>query len=174
MNYFDLFELPLSLKVDKAYNLRTFYALSRAHHPDQFTLSSADEQEQALQMSTQINTAKKTLDDRHLRLDYVLRLKQILNDDEKFSLPPAFLSDMMDINEQIMDLNMEPNEALQTSILSQLQSLEESLYQPLARFFEADVLQASEEELQQLKVYYYKMKYLHRIRENLAGREPEL
>ncbi|MBL7772661.1 MAG: hypothetical protein JNM95_07365 [Chitinophagaceae bacterium] len=174
MNYFELYDLPLSLKVDTTYNLKKYYALSRQYHPDQFSMSSPEEQEHALHTSTLINAAKQTLDNSYLRLAYILKEEKILEEEEKFSLPPDFLASMMDINEQIMALKFEPDAAQQVALENHIKQLEEELYKPVAYLFQADVFQGSPEIYQQLKLYYYKMKYLKRIQENLAGHHPEL
>ena len=59
MDYFELFELPVSLIVDTKDVTKRYYALSKQYHPDNFSLDNADKQAEALEMSAEINQAKK-------------------------------------------------------------------------------------------------------------------
>lgn len=171
MDYFQLFDLPKSLKVDKALNLKRYYALSRQFHPDNFTLHSPAEQEEALQKSTLINSAKMMLDDSYNRLAYLLKEGNYMEEDEKYAMPADFLGEMMDINEQIMDLEFEPNEDTRQTIIQNVKTLEASIYEPVAPFFEMEILEANEDAMQKLKDYYFKKKYLNRILDNLTAKQ---
>lgn len=59
MYYFELFDTPISLVVDKSALLKKYYTLSKEYHPDNFSLGNELAQEQALNMSAKINEAKK-------------------------------------------------------------------------------------------------------------------
>jgi len=118
MDYFELFKLPVSLKTDRTEVLKSYYALSRIHHPDR---AAQDQQDKAMLISTSINEAKNILDDPHRRLEYILAQKGWLPAEEKYQLPASFLDDMMDINEQLMELEFEANENVLSSIREELQ-----------------------------------------------------
>lgn len=165
MNYFDLFDLPIQLKVDKAALRQKFFALSRQSHPDHFAQSSESEQEQALETSAHLNKAYKTLTDDDAVLKYVLLEKGLLVEDEKYTLPPNFLMEMMDLNEAVGDV--ETSEA-KTSLHTQLKNLEKELYEPVETIIEnyrEGV--TTEKELLQVKDYYFKKKYLQRLAQQL-------
>jgi molecular chaperone HscB len=167
MNYFTLFEMPVSLKVDQAALLKKYYALSKRYHPDNFTLSDAASQEEAEQMTAKINEAKKILDSPYKRLEYILREKGIIEADEKFALSPMFLGEMMDINEQLMELEFDKDDARLAAIRHEVKSADAAIYQEVTRFFEMEELSLSDDNSHLLKDYYYKKKYLQRIRERL-------
>ena len=54
MNYFELYGLPLSFRVDQAALKKRFYALSRQYHPDFFTRSAAAEQADVLEKAAMV------------------------------------------------------------------------------------------------------------------------
>ncbi|MBU3676585.1 MAG: hypothetical protein FGM54_05300 [Chitinophagaceae bacterium] len=160
MDYFALFSLPVSLLVDKSKVLSTYYRLCQQYHPDRV---GDGEEEEALRMSAEINKAKKILDQPLLRLEYVLQQQGHLPDDEKFQLPPLFLSDMMDINEALMDARMAGDAEKLANIEKEIQTLDANLLAPVAHYFNQEELQADDNAWQQLKLYYYQHKYLMRL-----------
>jgi molecular chaperone HscB len=167
MYYFELFELPVSLKADKASVLKKYYLLSRQFHPDKFSLQPAEAQDKALQISTEINQAKNMLDDPYLRLAYILKEKQLISENEKYALPALFLGEMMDINEKIMDLELE-SAADREQLKAEIDAVKADLYGEVKTYFEMDELAADPEDFAKLKDYYYKLKYVNRIVEKLS------
>ena len=168
MEYFDWFELPVNLKVNKAQILKKYYALLKIHHPDNFSLQAEKEQNLALEQSAKINKAKEILDDAYLRLGYILTQKGWLNIDEKYALSPAFLGEMMDINEQLMDLSLDPNPALSQSLRKQIIEKDHEIYEAVSNYFDMeDLSQLTEQDFLRLKEYYFKRKYLSRLQEGL-------
>lgn len=167
MNIFELFSLPVSLKVNQAEVLKTYYALCRQYHPDQFTLSGENEQAQAEQMTAQVNQAKQILDDPHKRLEYLLHEANQLPNDEKYALSPLFLAEMMDINEALMDLDVEEDKPKKDQIHQAVLQQQEALLKTVRHYFEADVFSPSADDYASLKDYYYKRKYLQRILDKL-------
>jgi len=97
-NFFSFFGLPVSLSIDLPSLRKVFLENSRRFHPDFHTLSSDEEQEKALEMSSLNNEAFKVLSDTDARIRYVLELKGLLGADSKEEkLPQDFLMEMMDI-----------------------------------------------------------------------------
>jgi molecular chaperone HscB len=171
MNYFELFELPVSFVPDKEAVRKNFFALSKKYHPDYSAQGSEEEQRVALETSAQINRAFKTLNNKDATIKYVLMLKGLLAEEEKYSLPPEFLMEMMEINENVAELSLESDPAERTAIHQQLLNLEKEMYEPVAHIIdnykEGDT---SEEELLQVKEYYFKKKYLSRLYGQLNGK----
>lgn len=163
MYYFELFGIPVSLNVNKADVLKKYYQLSKEFHPDQHSMSSSSTQEKSLDMSAVINDAKKILDNPYKRLEYILKESDTIVEDEKYTLSPQFLGDMMDLNEQLMELEFEPNEHTLTAIKNELALKEQHLYEQVKSFFESNELNLDQSELALLKDFYYKRKYLQRI-----------
>ena len=82
-------------------------------HPESATFQKSmrftpQQTAEALRMAAMNNAAYKTLTDSDATMAYVLKLNSVLEDEEKYALPPAFLMEMMDINEAISEYELEP------------------------------------------------------------------
>ena len=77
MDYFALFGLPRHLHVDTADLEKRFYAQSRRLHPDRFAARPASEQAEALERSSALNDAYRTLRDPIARTEYLLTLEGV-------------------------------------------------------------------------------------------------
>jgi molecular chaperone HscB len=167
VNYFELYNLPVSLKVDAALLKKKFFELSRKYHPDFFASATGDEQADVLEKSSMVNKAFKTFSNADETIKYVLMQKGLLEEEEKYQLPNSFLMEMMDINEAMMDAKMEEDEQAITNQQSTISNLQMEIYEPVKQIVEHyQEGITSQEELLQVKEYYYKKKYLNRI---LAG-----
>jgi molecular chaperone HscB len=164
MTYFELFDIPVSLQVDAAVVKAKFYELSRKYHPDFFSQATEAEQEEALEKSSLLNKAFKVFTNKDETLKYVLQLKGLIEDEEKYQLSPDFLMEMMELNEALMDAKMESDEAAIANLKSQISNLEIQLYDSVRSIIEnyKDGV-STQEALLQVKDYYFKKKYLSRI-----------
>ena len=167
MNYFEIFGLPVQLKVDKTDLPRRFFELSRKFHPDFYANATPAEKEKALEITASLNKAFKTFQNEDDTIKYVLQLKGLLEEEEKYQLPPDFLMEVLEINEKVMDA--EDDADLKLNLLSAIDSLQSEIYAPVKKIIEhyQDGV-TTEKELLQVKEYYYKKKYLTRIRKELA------
>ena len=167
MTYFELFEIPIQLKVNTALLSKKFFELSKKYHPDYFANESEEMQAEVLEKSALLNKAWKTFQSPDATIKYVLQEKGLLEEEEKYELPTAFLMEVMDINEQLMEIDEISNTKELSSIISQLSS---QIYAPVKEVVENyQYATATEKQLLQVKEYYYKKKYLDRIRQQLAG-----
>ncbi|HET9744690.1 MAG TPA: iron-sulfur cluster co-chaperone HscB C-terminal domain-containing protein [Chitinophagaceae bacterium] len=167
MDYFEIFGLPVQLKVDKSDLPRRFFELSRKFHPDFYANAMPGEKEKALEITANLNKAFKTFQNEDDTIKYVLRLKGVLEEEEKYQLPPGFLMEVLEINEKLMDAEDDPN--LKLHLLSAIDNLQSEIYEPVKNIIEnyQDGI-TTEKELLQVKEYYYKKKYLTRIRKELT------
>ena len=164
MNYFELFNIPIGLSVNKDSIKKRFYELSRKYHPDFYSQASEEEQADVLEKSAMINKAFKVFSDAGETIKYVLQLKGLLEEEEKYQLPKDFLMDVMDVNEQLMDAKMEGDENLLQSIKQEVAKLKIAIYEPVKSIMEHYKEGIStQEELLQVKEYYFKKKYLDRM-----------
>lgn len=157
MNYFELFEIPVSLRVDKDLLAKKYVALQKKYHPDFYTQESEYEKEEALEKSSQINKALKTLRNPDETIKYVLQLKGLLQEEEKYQLPPDFLMEVMELNED-----------LDSSSRAQVEDLEAEIFLPVKPIIEDFSDATTTEALLKVKEYYYKKKYLQRILDRMA------
>ncbi len=171
INYFDLYELPPSFHPDAAAVKNKFYELSRRYHPDRFTNAGAEGMAEALRMAALNNDAYKTLRNADATMAYILKLHGLLEDEEKYSLPPAFLMEMMELNEAVSDYEDMPDNAnarnAATNSLNDLLVAWDTATTPLTRRYDAG--ERDNGLLQQIKDMYFRRKYLLRIEERLVS-----
>jgi molecular chaperone HscB len=164
MNYFELYGLPVLMKVNVAEIQRKFYELSRQYHPDFHIQSAEDQQADVLEKSADVNKAYKVFQNPDDIIKYVLQLKNLIHEEEKYELDPEFLMQVMEINEQLMELETGADtEALDQTVLKTKELLNQihKDVEPIVENYQEGV--TTEEELLQVKSYYYKKKYLQRI-----------
>lgn len=96
MNHFELFNLPVALDIDLATLKAEFLKLQQQYHPDK-----AEDKDQALIISSEINQAFKALSAVDSRAAYLLSLKkQDYHLDQSIS-DFEFLQDALEIREQL-------------------------------------------------------------------------
>ncbi len=169
-DYFSCFDLAPTFSLDAKQLKKRFHRKSRAFHPDFFTQADAAAQEEALQMSTFINTAYETLSNFDTRMKYVLELKGMIQENEKYALSPLFLMEMMELNEEVMELQFDPVPAKVSDLQKRVQAKEASLLQvlePTLTAFETQNEAEQLESLQLVKDFFYKKRYLLRLLESL-------
>jgi molecular chaperone HscB len=159
MNYFELFEMPVSLSIDAAVLNKKYVELQKKYHPDFFTQDNEAAQEEALEISAEINKALKVLRNQDATIFYVLNLKGIAEKDEKYQLPPDFLMEVMELNEQLSADSAAAIAAFEKNIHNEVSAI-------IAGYDDSAV---SKENLLKLKEYYYKKKYLQRILDRIDG-----
>jgi molecular chaperone HscB len=162
MNYFELFDLPVSLQVDKSSLAKKYFELQRKHHPDFYTNADEADQKDALEISATINKGLKVLQRPDETIKYVLQLKGLLEEEEKYQLPPDFLMEMMEMNEKLVEEDP-------ADFRKEVTELETALYEEIREIVENyDDSTVKTEDLLKVKEYYFKKKYLHRILDRLG------
>lgn len=169
MNYFDLFGIPSSLKVDTNKLTATYFALQKKFHPDFHTNATEQQKDEMLEKSSAINKAWKIFKDPDATIQYVLMEKGLLEEEEKYKLSQDFLMEIMELNEEIMDAKMEEDAVTIARLKNQLNELNASIYAPVTQIMENyQEGITTTEELLQVKDCYYRKKYLNRILEGLG------
>jgi molecular chaperone HscB len=171
MDYYELYGLPVTFNPDPKVVKHKFYELSKKYHPDFYINEDEEKQDEVLQLSTLNNKAFQVFRDQQRRIQYVLTLKGMLEEGDNYALPQSFLMEMMDVNEALMDLQMEPDAGKLATITSEISSVEKKLLDELSALTSAyDTQPASEHEatLKAIKDLYYRNKYLYRLKESLA------
>ena len=168
MNYFKLYDLPESFQIDQAVLKKKFLLLSKKCHPDFFTLTSEVDQEEALKMSVLNNEAYKTLKNEELLTSYILEINGITTD-EKESVPQDFLFEMMDINERLMEVQMDPNPESLSTIKDEIREVGNKIKQEQNELKKSYNLNNSEKSLlYSIKNLHLKSKYLSRLNERMS------
>ncbi len=170
MNYFEFYGIPEAFNVDQCVVKRKFYELSKTYHPDFYINHSEEKQQEILDLSTINNKAYQVLSSASKRLEYILQLHLHVVDGEKYQLPQAFLMEMMDVNEDLMELEFEPDPEAIQNISERVSLIEEDLLSELdglTKEFDEAKEDQRENLLLKIKDLYYRQKYLLRIRDSL-------
>ncbi len=158
MNYFELFEIPVSIQLDSKWLASKYVELQKKFHPDFFSQASIEEQAEVMEKSAAINKALKTFQKEEETIKYILEIKGILSADEKYQLPPDFLMEVMELNESLSDNSVNEVAVFEKEIYEQVRPI-------IAGYNDETV---TKEDLLSLKDYYFRKKYLQRILERMA------
>ncbi|PSR11288.1 MAG: Fe-S protein assembly co-chaperone HscB [Bacteroidetes bacterium] len=172
-NYFSFFDLPVAPLLDEAVLRQKFLANSKKYHPDFFTLETDAKQAEILELSTLNNQAYKILKEEDQRLKHLLEIKGALAPEGQNTVPQDFLMEMMDINEGLMDLQLEPDPARRQEVEQAVKAFEDNLLDDVRAIMENyQDEHVTAGELTALKDYYLKKRYLLRIHKNLSTFAP--
>lgn len=168
MNYFELFEIPVGFFPDKEEVRKKYHQLSFRFHPDFHTVDSEYSEGEILEKSTEINEAYRILSDTDSTLTYVLRLCNALPEEGKASVPQDFLMEMMDFNEEVMELQFEPEQEKIQNLTTKVSDIESELFQEILPNMQSfDFQNQNQESLKKITDFYLKKKYLLRLKQNL-------
>jgi molecular chaperone HscB len=170
MDYFQFYDIPLSFNPDQTMVKKKFYELSKTYHPDFYISESDEKQQEVLEKSTLNNKAYQTLSNSAKLLPYILELKGVLVDGEKYNLPQSFLMEMMEVNEALMELEFDADEESIIKATEDVVAMESTLTQELTLAVTQFDIAAENQKtiaLNQIKDIYYRKKYLLRIRESI-------
>ncbi len=169
MEYFACFDLSPSFLPDETLLRKRYLQLSKRYHPDFHSLAPASVQQEMLESSTRLNEAYRTLSDFHARMEYILREEGYLGDNDRNALDPAFLQDMMEVNETLMELEFDYDpdtyRRIRTAV-GEIEARERLAIQPyLSRYEDSGTERTA--ILQAVKDFFLKHKYVWRIQQKL-------
>ncbi|WP_133273633.1 Fe-S protein assembly co-chaperone HscB [Hymenobacter radiodurans] len=169
-DYFKFYDLPESFQLDEATLKQKYYAFSREFHPDFHATAPAERQQEILHLATQNTNAYRTLSDPDQRMAYILGRHNLL-EEGKQEIPSDFLMEVMELNEQLMELEMEPDPNVVASVENEVNAIAATLdagIEPVLIGYPGLPPDVRPQALQQVRTYYLKRRYLLRIRESLA------
>ncbi len=168
MQFFSFFDLPVRFILDDADLRKRYLSNSKKYHPDFYTLESDAKQAEILQLSSLNNEAYRTLSDFDQRMKYILEEKGLLVEGQN-EIPKFFLLEMMDINEQLMELEFDFDQSVFDAVKQEVESAEKELFDEVEGIIQGYAEEKPGlEELNQIKNFYLKKRYLLRIKENLS------
>ena len=140
-NPFAIFDLPVAFNVDQALLSERYLVLQKSLHPDNFVTADAQEQRIAMQKSTEVNDALKTLKDPILRAEAIIALNTGKTQDleQKSTQDVTFLMQQLEWREELENIEQSQDEnALESFAKEMLTALEAQLneqqWSPAAQF----------------------------------------
>jgi molecular chaperone HscB len=104
-DYFAFFALPQKLQIDEANLEQRFHQLSWKLHPDNFVKASEYERNLALERSSELNDAYRTLRAPISRVEYLLLRAGVRKEGTtKQQAPPELLEEVFELNESLDEL----------------------------------------------------------------------
>ncbi|NHA02828.1 Fe-S protein assembly co-chaperone HscB [Mucilaginibacter sp. HC2] len=167
MNYFEFYGIPESFDIDATLLKKKFYALSKQYHPDFYAGEDETKQQEILELSTLNNKAYQVLSDQAQRMEYILKLHNLVSEGAKPQLPADFLMEMMDINERLMEVNDAKHLAEVTSEVLAIEGDINNKFTTLTADYTDLNHVAQESRLNEIAEIYFRQKYLLRIKESL-------
>ncbi len=166
MNYFELYQIPISFLPNKAVVKEKYFVLSRKYHPDFYGNGTEVEQAEALEKSSAINRAFKIFSNPDATIKYILEIKGLIVEEEKYQLPNIFLMEMMELNEALI----EADQLIKNKGKQKIEHLAKEIYAEITSIIESDDIDGfSESDFLKVKEYYFKKKYLNRILESIKS-----
>ncbi|WP_299073903.1 co-chaperone HscB [uncultured Paraglaciecola sp.] len=173
MNYFELFNIPVSFDVDLSVLPHTYQQLQRLTHPDKFASGSEQQKLLAMQKNTQVNDAYITLKSPLSRAEYLLSLRGVeLQHEQQTIKDTAFLMQQMQWREELEEVTE------QADPLSALGSLEDDIKQTiktdlsalrsLLEMADSDAEKQAADMIRQLKFLYKMISEIEQKEEQLS------
>lgn len=173
-NYFSFFEIQVAFNIDLKALKKKYLIYTRKFHPDFFTQEDESKQAEVLALSSFNNEAYKVLSNSSTRINYILKLKEVLKEESKTILPPDFLMEVMDLNEQIMEYKLEGDlEGLQ-KLKNELIAMKASLVTQQINFMVAYDEDSESIYLTKIRDLTLKLRYLRRMEQNINEEEVEI
>ena len=104
-SFFDVLGLPAKMGISRSALEKGYRELSRQVHPDRFGRESPLERKLALEQTTVVNDAYRTLRQPRTRAEYLMRLAgKVVGKETDRVDDPEFLMQMMELREQLSDV----------------------------------------------------------------------
>jgi len=103
LNYFELFALEQEFNIDKKKLHQNYIKLQKLLHPDKQINKTSSEKTISLEYAAQLNLGYKILNDDKLRAEYLLKLHNIIiNQEENNNIipDPIMLNEILELNEE--------------------------------------------------------------------------
>ncbi|XP_049292734.1 iron-sulfur cluster co-chaperone protein HscB [Anopheles funestus] len=147
-DFFKLLKVNKEFKIDSTTLVQNYRHIQSMIHPDKFAQKSEQEKAIALEWSSLVNKAYRTLSKSIERGKYLLALSGVTISEENTSIDKEFLFNMMDVNESVEDA--QTTEELQ-KIASKLSVEVDELHSNLVRRFESNDMEGAKETIIRLK-----------------------
>jgi molecular chaperone HscB len=148
--YYEQLGIPRSLNLSLETLQQRYYELSRQLHPDRFMQKPEAERQRALDMSSALNDAYRTLKDPVKRAQYLLGLEGFdIGEQRSKDVPPELLEEVFELNMALEEMRggddsarpqLEQAEKNFTNMLSQTDQQLKELFEQYDSFQSRDAL----------------------------------
>jgi len=167
VDYFAVLGFEPDYELDADLLRKSFFAKQRETHPDRYGHLAGLALDEQIQLAAQINEAYRVLQDPFRRLEHLLVLRRHTQGvtEHQHPLPPDFLMEMMDLNEEVEKLETHPDAThandLKTNVEQQITAIRAQTAALLGP-------ETSPEALEKAQTGLEKLRYLLRLRESLT------
>ena len=152
-NYFEVFELECSNKVEIAKLEKKYLIFQKEFHPDKFVNATDHEKRLSLQITSFINDAYKTLKNDYLRSVYLLKIKGYgLNENNTIS-DPDFLMHQMDLREEAEAVHLKKDYSASEDFLKKINLLKENCLKEFDESYNQSLYEQALVKLNKMKFY---------------------
>jgi molecular chaperone HscB len=169
-NFFQLFSLPESYRLERSALDAQYRELQRLVHPDRFASAGERDRRLSMQQAAHINEAYQTLRDPLRRGRYLLELRgQTGGDDQATHQDPEFLMQQMELREALAGVRDQADplaalDRLAIDIRTQFRALESDL----------GVALDDDRDLERSQVLVLRMQYFTRLQDEVRELEADL
>ena len=163
-NFFELFNIEITIDVNKSELDEKVKVLQNKFHPDKFSSGSDFEKRLALQISSHINDGYKILGDIVLRIEYILKINNFVKDESKTINDINFLQEQIEYSELVESLNDNFDSKIIENSLSNIKSLLKTTVHSIKLSFESNDFENVWQNLSKLRFYIKNINELIKLR----------
>ena len=165
-DYYELLGLERKLGISQEELQRRYYELSRQFHPDRFMRKSDAERQYALDASSAVNDAYRTLKEPVRRAEYVLKQGGFdIGEQRSKDVPPELLEEVFELNMALEEMragdeSARPQlESARTNFTGMLSNVDREL----EKLFQAYDVSANREQLSQMRGDLNRRRYIQNL-----------
>ncbi|HHJ34179.1 MAG TPA: Fe-S protein assembly co-chaperone HscB [Gammaproteobacteria bacterium] len=161
-NFFELFGLPVSYRVDLNQVQQRYMVLQKQVHPDNFANGSDQEKRISMQQTSWINEAKATLEDPVARAIYLLGLKDIdFSLENETTMDAGFLMQQLEMRERLENIQSE------SEPLDRLEGMAEEVKAAATVMMDGFVKSFEDERLDEAREWIRKLQFMQKAKKEI-------
>jgi len=163
-NFFELFNLDISIDINKSELDERVKILQSKFHPDKYVSGSDLEKRLALQISSHVNDGHKILSDIVLRIEYILKINNFIKDESKTINDINFLKEQIEYNELVESLGEDSDNDLIDRHLAKVKVLLKETIDNIKHSFKSKDFEEMWQNLSKLRFYIKNINELVKMR----------
>ena len=163
-NFFELFNINISIDINKSELDEKVKIFQTQFHPDKYANGSDLEKRLALQISSHVNDGYKVLGDIVLRIEYILKINNFTKDESKTINDINFLREQIEYNELVESLKENFDKDIIDEHLSKIRLLLKNTIDSIKLFFDSEDYENMWQNLSKLRFYIKNINELIKMR----------